>query len=42
MIVATKSAAAPKEKEVEALRASISKTKADFGIESHQLERLLG
>ena len=41
MIVATKLAAAPKEKEQVALRATLAKTKADFGIEVHQLERLL-
>ncbi len=41
MIVATKLATAPKEKEVVALRATLAKAKADFGIEMHQLERLL-
>ncbi len=42
MIVATKLAAPLKEKEIAALRASLQQTKTDFGIEAHQLEKLLG
>jgi SAM-dependent methyltransferase len=41
MIVATKLAAAPKEKEVEKLRASLVQIKKDFGIAEHHLESLL-
>lgn len=41
MIVATKLAHAPSAKEQEKLRASLAKTKSDFGIGYHQLERLL-
>jgi len=41
MIVATKLPSLPSAKETETLRAAMAKTKADFGFEAHQLERLL-